>query len=35
MNLEKLFDELDVIEREYKDDKEIKQAVKRIKDLLA
>jgi len=34
MNIEKIFDELDTIESEHKDDDEIKQAVKRIKKLL-
>jgi len=34
MNVKKIFEELDTIEREYKDDEEIKKAVKRIKKLL-
>jgi len=34
MNIKKIFEELDTIEREHKDDEEIKKAVKRIKKML-
>ncbi|GAJ05289.1 unnamed protein product [marine sediment metagenome] len=32
MNIEKIFEELDKIESEHKDDEKIKQAIQRIKD---
>lgn len=35
MNIKRIFAELDKIQSEHKDDEEIKQAVKRIKDLLS
>lgn len=34
MNIEKIFEELDEIQSEHRDDEEIKQAIQRIKDLL-